>query len=74
MDNTEKSGLGAVVAIIIIVVLVLAGGWYFLSERSDRLEAQRQNTAAIEESEFSTSTEISDIEADLGKINFDILE
>lgn len=74
MENQEKSGPGAIIGSVIIIVVILIGGWYFISNRIAKIEEQKQMAPVIEESEFSTSTEMSDIEADLGKIDMKVLD
>lgn len=64
-----EGGAGSAIGIIIIILVLLAGAWYFLANRTSNVNEQ-----VIDESELSTSTEIADIEADLGKINIDVLD
>ena len=73
MENTEKNTTGIVTGTILIVVLLALGGWYFFSNRLDKIEEQKRNQPIVETTEFSTSTEVIDIEKDLEKINIDSL-
>ncbi len=73
MENEEKSkGVGGIIAAIIIIVLLIAGGWYFIGNRVEKIQDQKNNGSAIEVT-TGTSTEITDIQTDLDNLNVDTL-
>jgi hypothetical protein len=83
MENTENNsaeasksgnGFGTIIGITIIVIVLLAGAWYFLGQRVAKLEEQKQISTVIDESKLSTSTEVVDLQADLGKIDMEVLD
>jgi uncharacterized membrane protein YqiK len=72
MENEEKSGgIGAMIGMIIIIILLVAGGWYFISNRIEKIEEQKE--AIVIEVSTGESTEIADIQTDLDNLNIDIL-
>ena len=74
MENTEKSsGMGAITGAIIIVVILAAGAWYFIGNRVEKIEIQKQATKVIDVSTGS-STEVSDIQTDLDNLDLNSLE
>jgi len=74
MENTEKSsGMGAITGAIIIVVILAAGAWYFIGNRVEKIEIQKQATKVIDVSTGSSS-EIADIQTDLDNLDLNSLE
>jgi uncharacterized protein HemX len=74
MENTEKSsGMGAVTGAIIIVVILAAGAWYFIGNRVEKIEIQKQATKVIDVSTGS-STEVADIQTDLDNLDLNSLD
>jgi preprotein translocase subunit YajC len=72
MENEEKSGgIGAMIGMIIIIILLVAGGWYFISNRIEKIEEQKEDI--VIEVSTGESTEIADIQTDLDNLNIDIL-
>lgn len=75
METEEKSGgMGGVMAVIIIIIILLAGGWYFIGNRVEKIQNQKQVPAVINEITTGTSTELTDIEKDLENLNLDALD
>ena len=73
MENTEKSsGMGAITGAIIIVVILAAGAWYFIGNRVEKIEIQKQATKVIDVSTGSSS-EIADIQTDLDNLDINTL-
>jgi hypothetical protein len=54
--NTEIE-IGPMMGIVIILLMLLAGAWYFLNQRVDKLEAQREQQNKI----LSSTTTIIDL-------------
>jgi uncharacterized protein HemX len=74
MENTEKSsGMGAITGAIIIVVILAAGAWYFIGNRVEKIEIQKQATKVIDVSTGSSS-EIADIQTDLDNLDLNSLD
>lgn len=75
MKNTNKGNTGPLVASVIIVIILIAVGFYSLKERPLKQEA---TPTTIDEVQIlqnqGTSTEISDIEADLSATNLEDLD
>ena len=73
MENTEKSsGMGAITGAILIVVILAAGAWYFIGNRVEKIEIQKQATKVIDVSTGS-STEVADIQTDLDNLDLNFL-
>lgn len=66
-ENT--SGVGAILGAIIIIAVIVVGGWYFIFNRSERIE---KNTEVIE-TPIGSSTEIEDIQTELDALNLEAL-
>jgi hypothetical protein len=61
-------GLGGIIGTLIIVALLIAGGWYFIGNRVEKIQEQKaQQPANTEIGDIVTgsSTEVSDIQTDL---------
>jgi len=69
----KQHGLGGIIGTLIIIVLLLAAGWYFIGNRVEKIQEQKALTE-IGDIKTSTSTEISDIQADLNNLNLDALD
>jgi len=76
-SNGKSTGTGALIGTIIIIVVLIAGGWYFVSSRMDKINQQNsavnEATTTFSTSTLSTSTEIVDIQKDLDSVNLDTL-
>ncbi len=74
--ETKEKNTGAIIGVIIIVIILIAGAWYFIGGRVNKIEEQKKNinTEVVNTETFSTSTEITDIQADLGKIDIKVLD
>ena len=75
-NNTEKNSGGGVIGAILIIIVILAGGWYFFNERVSKIQSQKETATStvVNSSDLSTSTEVKDIQADLGKIDIKVLD
>jgi len=75
-DEPKSNGLGGIIGAIIIIVLLIIGGWYFISNRVEKISDQKQATSTTEVGDVLTgdSTEVSDIQADLDNLNLDALD
>ncbi|HBM45546.1 MAG: hypothetical protein UT05_C0010G0023 [Parcubacteria group bacterium GW2011_GWF2_38_76] len=72
--NYNRGNTGPLVASIIIVIVLLVGAFYALKERPLKTETNEPTVDDIQLLETqSTSTEITDIEADLNATNLDDL-
>ncbi|MEI6528640.1 MAG: hypothetical protein WCO10_03155 [bacterium] len=77
-SNEQKpSGMGGVVGAIIIIIVLIAGGWYFIGNRIDKISQPTSevvsNEVTYSTSTLSTSSEIVDIQKDLDSLNLDSL-
>jgi len=72
METEKSSGMGAVTGAIIIIVILAAGGWYFIGNRVEKIEVQKQATKTVDVSAGSSS-EIADIQTDLDNLDINIL-
>lgn len=73
--NQTKSDLGPIIGAIIIIIILIAGAWYFIGNRIEKIsesEIPTDENSAIEIT-TGTSTELEDIQTDLENINVDIL-
>ena len=61
MENAEnpktESGMGAIIGAIVIIILLIAGGWYFISNRVEKVQIQKQELLDFNAT-TSTTTEI----------------
>ncbi|OHA47460.1 MAG: hypothetical protein A2541_02375 [Candidatus Taylorbacteria bacterium RIFOXYD2_FULL_36_9] len=72
ISTEPKNNFGGIIGAIIIIVLIVAGGWYFIGNRVEKIQDQKQN-APIEIS-TGTSTEIQDIQTDLDNLDLRVLD
>ena len=73
MENTEKSsGMGAIIGAVIIIVILAVGAWYFIGNRVEKIETQKQATKTLEVS-TGPSTEVVDIQTDLDNLDLNSL-
>ncbi len=72
METEKSSGMGAVTGAIIIIVILAAGAWYFIGNRVEKIEIQKQATKTVDVSTGSSS-EIDDIQTDLDNLDINIL-
>lgn len=68
----KSSGAGAWIGTIIIIAIIIAGGWYYIGNRVEKINDQ--NKSAEINDTTSTSTELADIEADLNNVNIEALD
>jgi len=74
MENETKSGgLGAIMGAIIIIVLIVAGGWYFIGNRVEKIQEQKEANKVLDITTGS-STEIEDIQTDLDNLDLKVLD
>ena len=77
MENEVKSGgVGGVIGAIIIIIILIAGGWYFIGNRVEKISDQKEQAKANQTIDVATgtSTEVADIQADLDGLDLDILD
>lgn len=75
METEEKSGgIGGVMGAIIIIVIIIAGGWYFIGNRVEKIQDQKQVPAVINDITTGTSTEVTDIQKDLDNLDLNALD
>jgi preprotein translocase subunit YajC len=72
-NEPKQHGLGGIVGTLIIIVILIAGGWYFVSNRVEKIQDQKALTE-VGDLKTGTSTEITDIQADLNNLNLDALD
>ena len=72
METEKSSGMGAVTGAIIIIVILAAGAWYFIGNRVEKIEVQKQATKTVDVSTGSSS-EIADIQTDLDNLDINTL-
>lgn len=68
----HKSGSGAIIGAIIIIIILIAGGWYFIGNKVEKIQTQKE-TAKVLDVSTGTSTEISDIQKDLDNLDLNVL-
>lgn len=73
ISTEPKGGFGGVIGAIIIIVLIIAGGWYFIGNRVEKIQNQNQATTTIEVT-TGDSTEVTDIQTDLDNLNLKVLD
>jgi Ca2+/Na+ antiporter len=75
LQEPKSGGTGAIIGAIIIIVLLIAGGWYFIGNRIEKIETQKDNdsTEVVIDLSTGTSTEIEDIETDLKNLDLKVL-
>lgn len=71
--ETKSHGLGGVIGTLVIIVLLIAGGWYFIGNRVEKIQDQKALNE-VGEIKTGTSTEVTDIQADLNNLNLDALD
>ena len=69
----KSGGLGAVTGAIIIIILLIAGGWYFISGRVEKIQEQKEANKVLDVSTGS-STEVADIQTDLDNLDMKVLD
>jgi cell division protein FtsX len=73
-QEPKSGGTGAIIGAIIIIILLVAGGWYFIGNRIEKIESQKNSSTEVTiDLSTGTSTEIEDIEADLKNLDLKVL-
>ena len=67
-SEPTSGGTGALIGVIIIIVIIIAGGWYFIGNRVEQVQEQKETAKTLELS-TGTSTEVADIQADLNNLD-----
>ena len=62
---------GGIIGAIIIIILLLAGGWYFIGNRVEKIQNQKEQAEEAIAISTGTSTEVADIQADLDGLDID---
>ncbi len=74
MENEQKSGgMGAIIGAIIIIIILVAGGWYFIGNRVEKIQDQKDANKVLDITTGS-STEVDDIQADLDNLDMNALD
>jgi hypothetical protein len=68
----KKEGISGLMGAIIIIVIIVAGGWYFIGNRVEKIQDQKEAGKVLDVS-TGTSTEVADIEADLNNLDLNSL-
>ena len=74
IPTENKSGFGGVAGAIIIVAIIIIGGWYFIGNRVEKIQDQKEATTSSLEMVTGSSTEIEDIQTDLDNIDLKVLD
>jgi uncharacterized protein HemX len=74
IQTENKSGFGGVAGAIIIVAIIIIGGWYFIGNRVEKIQDQKEVVTSSLEITTGTSTEIDDIQTDLDNLNLKVLD
>lgn len=69
----KSGGMGALTGAIIIIVLIAAGGWYFIGNRVEKIQEQKEAEKVLDVS-TGTSTEVEDIKTDLDNLDLEVLD
>ncbi len=69
----KSGGTGAIIGAIIIIVLLVAGGWYFIGNKVEKIQDQKESVKTLDVS-TGDSTEVADIQADLDNLDLKALE
>ncbi len=74
LPGEQKSGsMGGIIGAIIIIIILIAGGWYFISNRVEKVQEQKQASKVLDVSTGS-STEVADIQTDLNNLDMNSLD
>jgi len=71
--ESKSSGMGAIIGAIIIIIILVAGGWYFIGNRVEKIQEQKDANKVLDVSTGS-STEVEDIQADLDNLDLNALD
>lgn len=71
-NEPKSSGFGGIIGAIIIIIILIVGGWYFIGNRVEKIQEQKEATKVIDVS-TGTSTEVDDIQEDLENLDLDSL-
>ena len=69
----KKEGVSGLVGAIIIIVIIVAGGWYFIGNRVEKIQDQKEAGKVLDVS-TGTSTEVEDIQTDLDNLDLKVLD
>lgn len=71
--ESKPNNTGGIIGAIIIIIILIAGGWYFIGNRVEKIQDQKE-AAQVLDITTGTSTEVVDIQADLDNLDLDILD
>jgi uncharacterized protein HemX len=74
IPTENKGGVGGIAGAIIIVAIIIIGGWYFIGNRVEKIQDQKEATTSSLQITTGTSTEIQDIQTDLDNLNLKVLD
>jgi hypothetical protein len=72
METETTKSYGGVIGAIVIIVILVAGGWYFIGNKVEKVQEQKQSAKVIDVS-TGASTEVSDIQTDLDNLDLNAL-
>jgi uncharacterized membrane protein YqiK len=73
METETTKSYGGIIGAIIIIVILVAGGWYFIGNRVDKIQDQKEADKVLDVSTGS-STEVDDIQKDLDNLDLKALD
>jgi hypothetical protein len=73
ITTESKGGFGGVIGAIVIIVLLIAGGWYFIGNRVEKIQDQKEAAKVLDVS-TGDSTEVADIQTDLDNLDLNALD
>lgn len=72
-QEPKSSGVGAITGVIVIIIILIAGGWYFIGNRVEKIQEQKEVNKVLDVSTGS-STEVEDIQTDLENLDLNVLD
>ena len=71
--ESKPNNTGGIIGAIVIIVILIAGGWYFIGNRVEKMQDQKE-AAKVLDVTTGTSTEVVDIQAGLDNLDLNILD
>jgi hypothetical protein len=72
METETTKSYGGVIGAIVIIVILVAGGWYFIGNKVEEVQEQKQSAKTLDVS-TGASTEVADIQTDLDNLDLNAL-
>lgn len=73
VTEPKSGGMGAIIGAIIIIIILVAGGWYFIGNKVEKIQEQKDANKVLDVTTGS-STEVEDIQADLDNLDLNALD